>query len=83
MIRRLFTLCVFSLTVTLASFGQQVFGREHLIVLAHRVQAEGPARARTAWHETDKMLAHLVPQAGSEDPYCTPESLSWAIRLYQ
>lgn len=83
MIRRLFALCVFSLTVTVASFGQQVFGREHLIVLAHRIQAEGPGQARTAWHETDKMLAQLVPQAGSEDPYCTFESLDWAKSLNQ
>ena len=83
MIRRLFALCVFSATVTLASFGQGVFGREHLIVWAHEVQAKGPKQAQIAWRETDKLLASLAPEAGSEYNYCTFETLAWATHFYQ
>lgn len=83
MIRRLFALCIFSATVTFASFGQEVFGREHLIVLAHEIQAKGPAKAQKAWKETDKLLASLSPEAGSEHNYCTFETLDWARQLYQ
>lgn len=83
MIRRLFALCVFVITVTLASFGQQVFGREHLIVLAHDLKTEGPQKARTALHQTDVLLASLAPQAGVGNAFCTLDSLEWAQHLYQ
>ena len=83
MIRRLFALCIFSATVTFASFGQEVFGREHLINLAHEIQAKGPEHAEKAWHETDKLLASLAPEAGSERNYCAIETLAWAKYLYQ
>lgn len=66
MIRRLFTLTVFTTTITLAAFGQHVFGREHIAAWAQRVQVEGPKQAQHAWQETDKALAQLSPQAGQE-----------------
>jgi hypothetical protein len=83
MIRRLFTLFVFCLTVLMAAYGQNIFGREHLVKIAHNIQAEGPDKARQVWKETDKMLANLVPEAGSAKPVCTIDNINWAISLYR
>jgi hypothetical protein len=85
MIRRLFTMMVFSGTVTLAVFGQNVFGREHIIAWAHQVQAEGPKHVEAAWDETDKVLAQLVPQAGGlESQECfLSDDPQWAAHLQE
>lgn len=83
MIRRLFATFVFCATVGIAAYGQNIFGRDDIIVLAHQLKAEGPQRAAHAWHETDKMLASLAPSAGSETALCTFEDLAWAKKLYE
>lgn len=81
MIRRLFTLSVFTVTVILAAFGQSVFGREDIVKIAHQAKAEAPQHAQHIWHETDKFLATLEPEAGSNTNSCTFEYLDWPQRL--
>lgn len=84
MIRNFFMLTVFTTTVSLAAFGQHIFGREDLVRLGHRIQAEAPAKTKKIWKKTDMMLASLAPEAGTaEDSVCTFESLQWAIHLHE
>lgn len=83
MIRRFFTMSVFVSTVYLAAFGQHIFGREHLIRLGHRLQAEAPAKTAEVWEQTDKMLASLTPEAGTAfNSLCSFDELTWASRFY-
>jgi hypothetical protein len=86
MIRRLITLMVFTSTVLLAVYGQHLFGRQHLIAWAHKVQTEGPTHAKIAWRQTDRILANLSPRAGNHDGYfaqCTLDDFAWTMQLYQ
>jgi hypothetical protein len=82
MIRRLFILFVFTVTVAMAAFGQNIFGREDILVLAHEAQKNAPKAASHVWNETDKFMAEIAPSAGSEDPTCSFDSLDWAITVY-
>jgi hypothetical protein len=83
MIRRFIGMMIFSSTVTIAAFGQNVFGREDLINWAHRIQHEGPRHVQVAWRETDKMLAQLAPEAGQEEGalrLCLNDDPEWLLR---
>ena len=83
MIRRFFTMTVFATTVYVAAFGQHIFGREDLIRLGHRLQAEAPAKTEQAWKKTDMILASLAPEAGTAaDSVCTFEDLNWPQKTY-
>ena len=83
MIRRFLTMSVFVTTVYMAAFGQHVFGREDLIRLGARIQAEAPAKAQKVWKQTDIMLASLAPEAGTEaTSVCSFEELAWSSNFY-
>jgi formaldehyde-activating enzyme involved in methanogenesis len=82
MIRRFFTLLVFTATINLAAFGQHIFGRDDLIHWAHEVQKHGPAQAKIAWAKTDRVLASITPNAGSEKVSCFFEDLQFPTKIY-
>jgi hypothetical protein len=83
MIRRFFGMIIFTATVLVASFGQNLFGRSDLVNWAHTVQKEGPKHASNALNKTDDFLSHLSPSAGIESPdSCTPD-IDWAKVLYK
>lgn len=83
MIRKFFAIAIFFATIMIASFGQHIVGREHIRLWAHQVQEQGPERLQTAWQTTDKALAALATQAGSEQLYhCTYSDLAWAQGFY-
>ncbi len=82
MIRRLATMIVFISTVLLAAFGQHIFGREDIIRAADRMRQDGPHYVEVAWNRTDKALAALVPEAGTEVlSVCSFSSLEWANKI--
>jgi len=84
MIRSFLSVAVFTATITLASFGQNIFGRNDIIHWAQVVQANGPHRAQVAWAKTDAALAQLAPDAGVETPQtCSFETLQWPMQLYR
>jgi hypothetical protein len=85
MIRRILTMTIFTATVLLAAFGQDVFGRNHLISLADRARTDAPRHIEMAWNKTDKALAQLVTEAGTEptSSICSYDSLDWAIKSYK
>lgn len=83
MIRNFFGIAVFCITIAIASFGQDIFGRNDIIVWAHAVQEQGPARVNVAWQKTDQALAQLVTNAGQETFLtCTYDDLAWATKIY-
>lgn len=83
MIRNFFSIAVFLATITVASFGQDVFGRNDIIAWASVVQEQGPERVYVAWKKTDAALAQLVTNAGQESfASCTYDDLAWARKVY-
>lgn len=83
MIRRLFLCFVFVLTINMAAFGQAIFGRDDIAVLAVVAKEKAPKAATHVLQETDKFLAEISPSAGYEvNSVCMTESLDWAYRLY-
>lgn len=83
MIRNFFGITVFLITISIASFGQNVFGRQDIQSWAHNVQQQGPDQARIAWQKTDQALAELVTHAGEETFLtCTYDDLVWAQNVY-
>lgn len=83
MIRKFVSVVIFTVTVGLASFGQDVFGRNDIIHWAHQVQAQGPKQAAIAWEKTDAALAQLAPEAGSGlQSVCNIDNLEWVLRIH-
>lgn len=68
MIRKFLSVAIFTATITLASFGQDVFGRNDLIAWAYVIQEKGPQRVEIALQKTDEALAQLAPEAGGPQP---------------
>lgn len=85
MIRRFIGMMIFTVTITMASFGQDVFGREHLISWAKQIEAEGPKHAASAMKKTDIFLSQLAPQAGVEQAptACFLKDQEWSKNTYQ
>jgi hypothetical protein len=68
MIRRFFSMMIFTATILTASFGQNIFGRQDIINWLHIVQQQAPRHAGQALAKTDVFLSHLAPSAGVELP---------------
>jgi hypothetical protein len=84
MIRRFLGMIIFTTTILIASFGQNIFGRDDLISWMKTAQAEAPRHANRAMEQTDEFLSHLTPSAGSEaDSVCTFETLEDAQTIYK
>lgn len=84
MIRKFIHVTIFTATISLASFGQEIFGRDDIIHLAERIQKQAPQRVEVALAKTDEALAQLVPEAGSAAPQiCTFDNLHWTLKTYK
>jgi hypothetical protein len=59
MIRRFIGMMIFTVTVSMASFGQDVFGRDDLVVWAKHIEVQGPKHAVIAMKKTDRFLTEL------------------------
>ena len=83
MIRKFVSVAIFLATISVASFGQDVFGRNDIVAWAHVVQEHGPEQAKLAWQRTDHALAQMVTNAGEETFLtCTYDDLGWAKKIY-
>jgi hypothetical protein len=84
MIRRFFGMVIFTTTILIASFGQNIFGRDDLITWMKTARVEAPRHASKAMERTDVFLSHLTPSAGSEaSSVCTFDSLNDAQTIYK
>lgn len=70
MIRKFISLAVFIGTISLASFGQHIFGRQDIENLAIHIREKAPHQSRIALKKTDELLAQLVTESGSPADQC-------------
>lgn len=68
MIRKFISLSIFLTTISIASFGENYFGRNEIAAWAKNIQVEGPTHAQIAMKKTDRFLNELSTKAGTETP---------------
>lgn len=63
MFRRFITLCLFSITVPLSVFGQDVFGSEHVKNMAYAIRAQWPQAHSNLRDNMRQNLPQSLPKA--------------------